>query len=490
MKKNFDVVKSSILLSLSSFLGPASNFLLLPIYASKLSPDDYGITSILTSVQSILVIFSGLLVSSSINVNFSQLDFREFKRFFSSTLLFKIVLGSFVFACLCLKGDTFLKLVVSSRKVEFYNVGLYISLTVLMNSIVSHFSAAIFIEGRIWLFNIVTWLSLIISMSCSVLFVYILNYGYEGIFLSSMISSLIQMAVLGFSGKHLLTRNLKRCYIKASLQYSLPLVPHKIGVFLYALSDRFILERDLAVAAVGIYAMSDKFANISKLIVKSTNQSLQPHFFSLIKRFNEKRAYESYRDYTSKWYLANSLVAVLIAVYSEEAIELLTPNDYHEAWFFVAPLCFAYLITGLSGILFLGLSAEYKTKSIGIISIFCGLVNIILNIYFIPRWGVLAAVGSTLASAILSAIISIAVSVRHKLIQPDLPCIAEITICSTVLISLASQVEFNFLIWEVVLKSVMIVIMIMYYIFRDIGKLQTDFLFKNSRVNKLKFSLK
>ena len=68
-------------------------------------------------------------------------------------------------------------------------------------------------------------------------------------------------------------------YIKESLQFAIPLIPHVAGVFLISMADRFFIAGELGVDKAGIYMLAAQLATVVSLVHESINRAFLPWLF-------------------------------------------------------------------------------------------------------------------------------------------------------------------------------------------------------------------
>jgi len=97
-------------------------------------------------------------------------------------------------------------------------------------------------------------------------------------------------------------------------------------------------------------------------------------------------------------YLLISLFSLIVlSISGDGLVKLVAGVQYVEAANYVVPLVCAALFSSMY-IFFPGLSIAKKTSTIATVNIIAGILNVILNYVFIPKFGALGASFSTLLS--------------------------------------------------------------------------------------------
>jgi O-antigen/teichoic acid export membrane protein len=177
-----------------------------------------------------------------------------------------------------------------------------------------------------------------------------------------------------------------------AIAFSLPLLPHLLAHWLLNMSDRILIERMLGLQAVGTYAVAYGFIELVNTVAVSLNRAWVPQF---------TRAYAN-KDFTfvarSNTYFLAVVLAASVAgvVLSPTLIRTLFARSYIAAAE-IGPIIAAggffqgtyYLYAG-------GLFYAKKNRLIPVITVFSGVLNVLLNLWWIPRFGIAGAAWSTL----------------------------------------------------------------------------------------------
>jgi O-antigen/teichoic acid export membrane protein len=86
------------------------------------------------------------------------------------------------------------------------------------------------------------------------------------------------------------------------------------------------------------------------------------------------------------------------ALFSQEILRWLAPPQYHSAALYVPLILFSYLLNGFYYFAAMPLFYYKKTSLIPVMTIVSALLNVGLNLWWIPRWGALGSAWATVAS--------------------------------------------------------------------------------------------
>jgi len=167
--------------------------------------------------------------------------------------------------------------------------------------------------------------------------------------------------------------------------------------FLFVRVDQVMVKFFLGETSVGLYAAAVRLVEVWYFVPGIICGSLLPAIINA-KKVDEKKYYERLK----KLYILLAFVAVLIAVPSTVlaswVINLLFGSAYSEA----AGILRIYVWSGIGLFLLWGLQqyflSENRLKIIFYLYLFSMITNIVLNLFFIPKFGLMGAAWATLIS--------------------------------------------------------------------------------------------
>lgn len=187
--------------------------------------------------------------------------------------------------------------------------------------------------------------------------------------------------------------------IRDMVRFCVPLLPNTMMWWIMNLSDRYMLKFFVGAAAAGLYSVANKIPNILSIFENVFYQSWQT---STIRYLNRSDRDEFYSDVFNNYLRVLAVGAVVLLSFSKELTWMLFSNNFKGAWGAIAPLVIGVLVHALStniGALYV---AFKRTKGTFFTSLAGAVTNIILNIVFIPKFGIIAAAFTTLAGYIVT----------------------------------------------------------------------------------------
>lgn len=210
--------------------------------------------------------------------------------------------------------------------------------------------------------------------------------------------------------------------VLAGVRYGVPLMTNEIAVILLITVDRLMLQGLTgSTAAVGVYSVGASLAlQVSVMLHAALNIS---YFQVSIRQFETEGAEAVAR---TKRRVLNVLVYVVVAAMAgllavgRDAFLLLTGPTKAESVPVFVILCLMFVAGGLGELCTSGLQLYKRSMTILALSSLAALVNVVLNMLLIPRYGVMGAVYATLGSAVAFGAASWITCPRDLLAMPNL----------------------------------------------------------------------
>jgi len=235
-----------------------------------------------------------------------------------------------------------------------------------------------------------------LNLLFTVLLVMVINRGIAGIYESYILSNLILFVYLMIVKDSKYKFELDRVMLRDMLKFSVGLIPSCIASTVLTLSDRYFLRGYRNVAETGVYSVGYKFGMlIQPLFVSPFSQIFTPYKFSIWK---DSDAEEKFNYMFLKYHIIGCFIMLGICIYSKAMITILSTAESVVAYKLVPLIVLAYFLYGKSAFYCLGIQIKNKTYYDGLIMLSAGIINIILNIIFIPKLGMYGAAVSTAIS--------------------------------------------------------------------------------------------
>jgi len=376
----------------AQFFTKAIVFFSIPVFTRLMTPDEYGMISIFTSIIAVATIIMGLNFNGSI-VRYYHEDENNFGEFISSNILFLFIFN-IVFLIIL---NHFKNEIASLIEIDL-NVFIIAIIVSIFNIPVKIFLSYLQTSKQSKKYSVISASRSLTMIFISVLWVYLLTdkrylgrmYGQLVVYSLLFIISIFYFIKLG-------KPKFKLKYIKYSLLYGIPLIPHALSHFILSSFDRIAINQINGSFDTGLYSFAYNVGLIMNVVVIAMNKAWVPIFYDNLKKNNYNRINKIVIKYSKYIFFA----AIILVLYSKEIVIIFADEKYYNSLNLVPIIILSYVF-----VYFYTLFANYSfyRKRTGIISIatlFAGAINVYLNYLFIPRYGYFAAAYTTLFSYML-----------------------------------------------------------------------------------------
>lgn len=188
---------------------------------------------------------------------------------------------------------------------------------------------------------------------------------------------------------------------KYSLSLNIPLIPHYLTRMILNQSDRLMIKSMVGLSEAGIYGLAHSLAWMLTLVTQAVLNTMNPWIFQRIKK-------EEYHRIGKISYAILTVVAIagmgLISI-APEIVKIFAPKDYYSAIWVIPPLVLSVFFLFMYSLF---ACFEYyfeKSNFLMIASTIGGVLNIILNYFFIKLYGFIAAGYTTLFCYIFYSVV-------------------------------------------------------------------------------------
>ena len=407
------------------FLIMASGLVSFPIFTRIFSKEQYGLFSLIGVTVSLLAPLSALGANRAILRFYEKYKQQQSLPIFLSTLLISIVIFGFLVSFFALTGCKILSFYCLSAKYAFLPFGLALIWMIAQNLFVL-FNMAYRLEGKIISYNINGIIrkygGMLIAVSLVLIFNSLTSY-YAGILVAECLIVFV-LAFLFFKKTNLFSLSQgifsKEIFV-VSAKYGIPLSLSAISIMLFNSGDRYIIAAFMTSKDVAVYSVGYNLCGYAKeLIVSPLNLALLPVVFKL---WEKKKIDELSGLLTStiKYFLMLAIPICFISILvSSDLITVLASDKYKESAQVVPIVLAGVFLHGLDFPFSVGLHLVKKTKVFLYVMSIAALLNIGLNIFAVPKFGIMGAAYTTLVSYIFY--ISVFYFISRRYFKVQLPC--------------------------------------------------------------------
>lgn len=390
MNREGRLAKNTSILAFGTICTKGIMFFMTPLYASWLSAGDYGTFDVITTYSSLLIPFITFSVSEALFRFMLDAKVREEKRTIAST----------AFVIYCVGGGIVVIVGTVVAVTHSYLIPLISAVITYVLAEMLYNYAMTALRGlknldQYALGNILFVLGLAIA---TVITVYILNLGLEGILLGYAIGDIIAVIVMASLSKfHRLISStaVKLSELQKMLKYSIPVLPNAISWWIINASDRAIISIFLGSEANAVYAIASKLSGLCTTLFSVFHLSWQQSATEALEDTDRDRYYSNVFSLITR---AIASVCILVIGVNYFFFDFLFSERYSSGRYIAPILAFAVLLSVQAQFVG-GIYVALKwSKKNGLTTMVAAIVNAGLNLILIRHLGLFAAALSTLAA--------------------------------------------------------------------------------------------
>lgn len=181
----------------------------------------------------------------------------------------------------------------------------------------------------------------------------------------------------------------------ALLRSAWPLILVAVSAFLYTRIDQIMIKEMIDAEAVGQYAAAIKVSELLYFIPAVIVSSLFPKIVEVRQADREEYLHVLERLYRLVVWISIP-IAVTTSLFSQMIIEVLYGDQYKDAHEVLAILAWAIILVSVGAVFVKMLYVEHFEKKYLYKSLFGVFMNVLLNLFLIPSYGIVGAAVATL----------------------------------------------------------------------------------------------
>ena len=398
-------LKNTFIYSIGTFSSRLAGFILIPLYTSRFSVEEYGMMGIMEITSQVLLAMLGFSLYNAFFRWYWDKNFIDKQKSILFTILVFLIFQISLFLLLVLSFQQDLSYLLFESDRHSYLIRLLILVSGL-EAFGFLVSTLLRLKERAAFYTLLQVGKLTISLLVTIYLIVYRNRNIEAVYEAQLIANVVYLLLIF----NVLRKNIELKFewkiLKDMLSFSLPLVLTSLSGIILNITDRYTLRFLADMADVGVYSLGFKVANTLRVfLIASVNLALQPIIFKMMDDPGNKRFYSKVMTYFT---FGLMFFVLFFSLYAPEIIKVISKQNmqYWNAWKIVPVLSFSMLFSMLRDVAYTGLNITKKTRVIALLVLTAAVLNIILNLIFIPVWGFY---GASVATAISQVIYFIAV---------------------------------------------------------------------------------
>lgn len=394
MSNNEKALKSGVWYTVSNLLVRNIGLLTTPIFTRILSKADYGNYNNYLSWQGIILIVVTLnLEASLISAKFDYKD--NFKEYIFSVLSLStvsVVIWTIIFNLFQNSLSDFL-----GMSPVYLNI---IMLYCCFNSSVNMFQVSERFQYKYKSAVFIAILTAVGTAGLSLIMVFSMDNKLMGRTLGGVLPvaliGLVLYVIIAYQGKHIDVQTWKY-----ALKICIPYIPHLLSLTVLNTMDRVMIKRICGAEDNALYSLAYNCGAMVTILLTSMNTAFSPWLGDNLHENN----YEDTRRVSKYYMLSFCYLAIGIMLLAPEVLLIMGGRSYLEAKYVMTPVAMG-CVCQFMYTMYVNVE-QYKKKTIGMAfaSMGAALVNLVLNLVFIPVFGYIAAAYTTLVGFLFLLIV-------------------------------------------------------------------------------------
>lgn len=382
-----NTVKATLWFTVCSFFQKGIQFITVPLFTRLLTVEQYGQFSIYQTWLSLLIIVGTFNLSNDVSINGLNRFETDKNKFISSMQGLSSLITFLIFI------------------LYFFNVTYWNNLIKLPQSVIVVMLFEVFFTPsfQLWsikqkfeykykiLLLITIFISIINPIISYIAIVNSIDRGSTRILVCSIINICLGFTFYIYNfvnGKH----HYDKKYWKFAFFFVLPLIPHYLSGVILNQSDRLMIQYFSGTSDVAIYSLAYSVGMIINIFTASINSSFVPWTYQTYKN----RDFRKIKKISLQLTILVAIITFIPVVLAPEVISLMGSASYKNAVWIVPPIAIAayfnFVYSLFSNIEFYYANGKYAMLA----SCVSAIINIVLNMLFIPVFGFVAAAYTTL----------------------------------------------------------------------------------------------
>lgn len=412
--KILELGKDTAIYGLSTILGRLLNFLIVPLYANVLLPEENGIiTNLYAYVAFVFVLYTYgmeqayMRFVSSLELGDEKQNFSvPFFSLFGTSLLFSFIIhfNASTLATTIGLRDEHASLIQYAAWILFFDTLCVVPFASLRMSKKAH------VFALFKLINIVT------TLLFNIVLLVVIGLRTEGVFIANLISSAFTFCLLIPRILTSLSFQFSRTMYRAMLRFGIPYIPAGIASMAMQVIDRPIVKAMTDDATLGLYQLNYRLGIFMMLVVGMFDYAWRPFFLQHAREHDAPMLFSRVFTY---FVVLMSLVFLCVSIFIDDIVRMpilgkhFFPPIYWHGTIIVPIVLAAYMFSGAYSCFLVGIYLEKKTYYLPLITGAGAVVNVVANILLIPYFNIIGAAIATGLSYIVMALAMYAISQRY-----------------------------------------------------------------------------
>jgi len=399
--------RDSAIYAASTLVSRGINLLLIPVYTRFLTAKDLGIVELVTVAGSVISIVLALEISQAV-ARYQSLasDPSERVAYVSTAFWFTAaVFGLFSVVALGLA---------QSLSPSLFGLGFTPTLLSLMVVFIAVNGVTYFLQNLLrwelkpWSHAAVSILGAVVTAALVIVLIGHAGIGLIGLYSASILGALTGACLALARLRGSISASFDAPKLRRMVKFSAPLAASGIAAIVFSSTDRVVIQHFSGLGELGIYGIALRFAAIMGLVLVGFQTTIVPLVTTRYRDPDTPRQLAR----VFRLFLALSLPAALcLSLFAPEILMLFTTPVFFAGAQIIPILTAGTVIAGMY-VFAPGLWIAGRSSLTLAIYLVLATVNVGVNLFLVPKWGVTGAAYTSFLTAVLSFVLLFAASQR------------------------------------------------------------------------------
>jgi len=380
--------KDSMIYGVGSVITRFIGLITLPLFTAYLKPEEYGVIAMLSLLTMVAQPVFSLGLSAAMGPSYFEHDnLLNKSKTVWTVFLINIVSATLLVVIAWLFPVTLSQLVrLPAEYAHLVGVSLTgCALTILATS----FAQRVQFEKQSKLYVLITLATALVAILVSIITVVFLEWGVKGMVIGQLAGNTATFLAFLFIGLKAMKPVVSFVLARELLRLGLPLVPSFAFLFILMHTNKFILEWQVGLDAVGIYSIGFNLGMVISIVTGGIATAWYPFFMTYMERQSE--AGGIFGRIFTYYVFGVGFICLLFFFAAKPAVLLLTQEAFHDAYVVVGYVALAYFAQTIFNFFLPGLYFNGEMKYVSLVQGLAALLSLPLNYLLIANMGLLGA---------------------------------------------------------------------------------------------------
>lgn len=392
---------------LTDGLNKALPFLILPVFAYFIDPDEFGLMTNFNVLLQFALPLVSLGTFTYLTVEYFNFDKNKVSVLYTSLLVLIFILFLLSIIIVVIFQDLIFCLIALEFKWQFCAI-----CCAFFIACVNLFLSYLRVIGKSVFFGTLQICQSLILAIVSIFLVAFLRVGWEAKVIGTLISSLVVCiisTIYCFHNKILYFHDSRLYQIKNAVNFGLPLLPHNISFWLRSGVDKIVVTHLLGLAMNGIYSIALSFGTVVMLFTTSFFNVYSPYIYKQLsdveKGVVDKNViFKQHLKYILIFAFTLMVLVFLLYCLLYLLVPLIFKGDYVNSLKYIPLVFLTVYFNSLYSMFSIYVFYKKKTKELGLITFGSTILQVVMIYFGCSLFGV---IGVLVSSVIISILIFI-----------------------------------------------------------------------------------